>query len=112
MWWLSAYEVREALETSAYTNDYQIVRGVIAEATEVRGRIFLNFGTDWRTDFTVTIAPRDVATFAESGLDPLSWPGRAIRVRGWLEWYNGPMVEASHLEQIELLDGGEGGTGQ
>jgi len=112
MWRLSAYEVLEALETSAYTNDFQIVRGVIAEATEVRGRIYLNFGTDWRTDFTVTIAPRDVATFAEAGLDPLSWAGRAIRVRGWLEWYNGPMIEASHPEQIELPEGSEGGTGQ
>jgi len=106
MWRLSVYDVREGLETSAYTNDFQIVRGRIVEAAEVRGRIYLNFGTDWRTDFTVTIAPRDVAMFAEAGLDPLSWGGRAIRVRGWLEWYNGPMIEASHPEQIELLDAG------
>lgn len=112
MWRLSAYEVRETLESSAYTNDFQIVRGHISEVTEVRGRVFLNFGADWRTDFTVTIAPGDARRFAEAGLDPLSWAGRAIRVRGWLEWYNGPMIEASHPEQIELLERGEEGTSQ
>jgi hypothetical protein len=31
--------------------------------------------------------------------------GREIRVRGWLEFYNGPMIEATHPEQIELLGG-------
>jgi len=109
MWRLSAYEVRDALEASAFTNDFQIVRGRIADAAEVRGRIYLNFGEDWRTDFTVTITPTEARRFAEAGLDPLSWAGREIRVRGWLEWLNGPMIEASHPEQIELLGGSEEG---
>jgi len=105
MWQLSAYELRNAMETSAFTNDFQIIEGRISAAEEVRGRIYLNFGTDWRDDFTVTIAPRDVRRFAESGVDPLSWADREIRVRGWLEFYNGPMIEATHPEQIELLGG-------
>jgi endonuclease YncB( thermonuclease family) len=103
MWRLSAYEVRDALEASAFTNDFQIVEGRVVDAAAVRGRVYLNFGTDWRTDFTVTIAPSDVRRFEDAGLDPLSWEGRRLRARGWLEWYNGPMIEASHPEQIELL---------
>jgi len=110
MWRQSVYSIRRAVEAAAFTNDFQIVEGRIEAAEEVRGRIYLNFGADWRTDFTVTIAPRDVRRFAESGLDPLSWGGSTIRVRGWLEWYNGPMIEASHPEQIELLGGGERGS--
>jgi len=105
MWRLSAYEIRRAEETAAFTNDFQIVEGLIVSASEVRGRIYLNFGEEWRTDFTVTIAPSDVARFAESGLDPLSWSGQSLRVRGWLEWYNGPQIEASHPEQIEFPGG-------
>jgi len=27
-----------------------------------------------------------------------------VRVRGWLKPRNGPMIEASHPEQIELLE--------
>ena len=29
--------------------------------------------------------------------------GKRIRVRGWLRSWNGPQIEASHPEQIELL---------
>jgi hypothetical protein len=29
-------------------------------------------------------------------------------VRGWLQWRNGPMIEATHPEQIELLPGAAG----
>ncbi len=105
LWRLSAYEVRNPLEAGAFTNDFQIIEGRIAAADEVRGRLYLNFGADWRTDFTVTIAPSHARRFAEAGLDPLSWAGRKVRVRGWLEWFNGPMIEASHPEQIELFGG-------
>jgi len=105
MWRLSAYEIRRAEESAAFTNDFQIVEGLIVSASEIRGRIYLNFGEDWRTVFTVTIAPSDVRRFAVSGLDPLSWAGQQLRVRGWLEWYNGPQIEASHPEHFEFPGG-------
>jgi hypothetical protein len=28
-------------------------------------------------------------------------------VRGWIEWRNGPMIHATHVEQIELLPGAQ-----
>ena len=70
---------------------------------EVRGRIYLNFGDDWRRDFTVRIAPRDKRAFARAGLDLLALEGRTIRVRGWIKWRDGPMIDATHPEQIELV---------
>jgi hypothetical protein len=30
-------------------------------------------------------------------------PGKRVRVRGWIEWRNGPMIEVSHAEQVEVL---------
>ena len=30
--------------------------------------------------------------------------GKKIRVRGWLEKRGGPMIEATHPEQLEFLD--------
>jgi len=41
--------------------------------------------------------------FDRAGIDPTSWKGRRVRVRGWLRKYNGPMIDASHPEQIEVL---------
>ena len=39
-----------------------------------------------------------------AGLDLMSLPGRRIRVRGWVEWWNGPMIEISHPQEIEVSD--------
>lgn len=98
------YRVKSAQEDRWTFDRYELVEGVVVDAARVRGRVYLNFGTNWRDDFTVTIAPEDVARFRQSGLDPLSLEGRAIRVRGWLYPRNGPMIDADHPEQIEILD--------
>ncbi|WP_416896693.1 MAG: thermonuclease family protein [Minwuia sp.] len=79
---------------------FQIVEGTVADAADVRGTVYLNFGADWRTDFTVAI--RKPARRLFEADDPASWTGRALRVRGWLRERNGPMIEATHPEQIEL----------
>ncbi len=50
-------------------------------------------------------SPRNRATFFDkASLDPAACTGRSIRVRGWLTKRNGPMIRATHPEQIELLD--------
>lgn len=83
---------------------FEIVEGVVAEAAEVDGRVFLNFGEDWATDLTATISPRDRATFRAAHVDPLALEGRHVRLRGWTGWRNGPNIELDHPEQIEILD--------
>jgi hypothetical protein len=82
---------------------FRVVEGVVHEAAEVRRRVYLNFGADWRTDFTVSVAPGDRARFAEAGLDLLALAGRRVRVRGWVRSYNGPLIDADHPEQVEVL---------
>lgn len=84
-------------------NSFQVIEGRVANAAQVKGWTYLNFGADWRTDFTVAIKYKDLPSFAGL-LDPLSLKGRAIRVRGWLKDKNGPVIEATHPEQIEVLD--------
>ena len=37
------------------------------------------------------------------GLDLKALPGKRVRVRGWIEWWNGPMIAVSNLEAIEVL---------
>jgi hypothetical protein len=70
------------------------------------GRIYLNFTQDWRSDFTVSVERKDAVAFAAAGLDLKALQGKRLRVRGFLAWRNGPMIEASHPEQIELLPEG------
>ena len=74
------------------------------KAAETRDRIFLNFGADWRTDFTATLASKDRRTFLAAGIDPMTLDGRRVRVRGWLYDRNGPAIDLTHPEQLEILD--------
>jgi micrococcal nuclease len=83
---------------------FQIVEGQVQRAALVRGRAYLNFGTDPRQDFTVTAEPELVRRLEESGQDLTALQGRRIRVRGWLDWSGGPRIALVRIEQIERLD--------
>lgn len=103
IWALPYYRVRSIDEAPRYVGSFQIVEGRVRSAAMVRGRAYLNFGEDWRTDFTITVAPRDRRLFALSQADLAGFAERRVRVRGWLKSFNGPMIEATHPEQIELI---------
>jgi len=84
-------------------NRFQVVEGRIKSVSQSKNRIYLNFGDNWRDDFTVTIQPGSRKTFSKVGLDPLQWNDTNVRVRGWIEFYNGPNLELTHPAQIELI---------
>ena len=102
IWALPYYAVRTPEGVGADIGSFQVVVGRVLDAAEVRGRLYLNFGEDWRTDFTVTVPPAAVDLFAAAGLDPLALEGRWIRVRGWVDSYNGPVITADHPQMIEV----------
>lgn len=97
------YAVRAAAAVAADIGSFQVVEGRVTRAENVRGRVYLNFGADWRDDFTVTLAPAVRRRFESEAVDPLGYQGRRVRVRGWIKSFNGPMIEATHPEQIEVL---------
>lgn len=103
IWALDWYAIRDAASVPGPRDSFQLVEGTVVETADVRGRIFLNFGPDYRTDFTATIAPSDRRAFEEAGMDPLALEGRSVRVRGWIDERNGPMIDLTHPEQIEVL---------
>ena len=84
----------------------QIIEGrVVAKGESRNGRLYLNFGMNWRTDFTVSLNREDRERFEAQGLyDPASLEGAQVRVRGWLYDENGPMIHVQSPAQIEVLD--------
>jgi endonuclease YncB( thermonuclease family) len=103
IWRDSFYDVRTPESVAVALDSFQLVQGLVADVAVVRGRAYLNFGANWRTDFTVTLAPAVVRLFAGEGVDLASYAGAVVRVRGWVKEFNGPMIETTHPEQIERV---------
>ena len=85
-----------------FVDSVQIIEGIVTSTADVRGQIYLNFGADYKTDFTVAVARKFRRKF--EAIDPLSLEGARVRVRGWIELYNGPMIWIDHPERLEVLD--------
>ena len=107
IWGDPAYKIITPEEAAKYKGSVQIVEGRIRSAAIRQNRIYLNFGDDWRTDFTVSITSENRREFSKQNVDPLQWDGKNARVRGWIGDYNGPFIEIDHPQRIELLDEGD-----
>ena len=103
IWAHPFYRIRGVEELAPDLDTFQVIEGRVRRSANVRGRVYLNFGRDWGTDFTVTIAADALRLFRDAKLDPLALEGRVIRVRGWLKSQGGPLIEATHPEPIEVL---------
>ncbi|MEI9932248.1 MAG: thermonuclease family protein [Rhizomicrobium sp.] len=103
LWAVSAYRLRAPEDLGGDTGTFQIVQGKVLNADVKNGRAYLDFGPDWRTDFTVTIAPEDLVNFRFDGVDPRDYAGKTIRVRGIVQRFNGPEIEIANPKQIEVL---------
>ncbi len=85
-------------------DSFQLVEGRVQSSAIVRGRGYLNFGGDWRRDVTASIPGDSLALFRDAGIELADYEGHLVRVRGWVEDYNGPMIAVTHPEQIEVLE--------
>jgi len=109
LWQLSAFAIRdnETIRNNTY-NSFQVYEGKIRSVNS-RGKFaFYNFDRDHKTDFTIVIngdkvLPFRLSTGAHSAA-PVDFVGKRIRIRGWIEENNGPMIDLQFQEQIEFLD--------
>jgi micrococcal nuclease len=106
IWTDPYYMVRRADRPGAIVEragQYELVEGRVLLAEKSGGRVFLNFGRYWKEDLTAVIDGAAIGLFTDSGLDPLMLEGALVRVRGWVDDRDGPRIEVTHPEQIEVL---------
>ena len=106
LWRSWAYRVRDAADADGLgrlTNTYQLVEGTVHAVGEGKTRFYVNFAPDWRKDFTIVIDRKALGRFEAAGIDFGRLAGARVRVRGWVEWWNGPMIAARDPAQIEIL---------
>lgn len=100
------YSVRTAdrpAELAKLAGNYELVEGRVLLADQSGSRVYLNFGRIWKEDFTVVIEAPALRLFEKDGLDPLTLDGALVRIRGWVDNRDGPRIEVTHPEQIEVL---------
>ncbi|RUT29484.1 thermonuclease family protein [Arsenicitalea aurantiaca] len=106
IWTDPYYRVRAAEPPAALAErigHYELVEGRVLLADRVGSRVFLNFGRYWKEDFTAVIEAKALTLFNDTGLDPLALEGALVRIRGWVDDRDGPRIEVTHPEQIEVL---------
>lgn len=103
MWADPAYATRLGEQLGGDIGTFQIVVGKVVNTAIQNGAVYLNFGPDWRRDFTVIIGAEDAKTFKTMGVDPMNYEGKLIRVRGVVQPANGPAVVVGNPKQIEVL---------
>lgn len=82
---------------------FAFVSGKVVKAERIKNMVYLNFGEDWHKDFTIAIAAHDLKLFHKADIDPITYQGKTIRVRGWVKHNFGPMITVTHPAQIEIL---------
>jgi micrococcal nuclease len=81
---------------------FRIVRGQVLRVAPTESHLYLNFGADWRVDFTVRVRRAELdGVFAGADLEGLT--GRLVEVRGVVLEAGGPLIELSHPEQLQVL---------
>ena len=104
--WADPYYVIRGAESGAELlaerGRFTVVEGKVLSVRESGGTIYMNFGRRWSEALTVTILKRHERIFTQAGLPLKSLQNRFVRVRGWVDERNGPRIEASYPEQIEL----------
>lgn len=112
LWAYDAYRVRRANDlddAAGVVGGFCLLEGTVRHAAAARARVYLNFGDDYRTDFTASAANRLARRWRkagfEAGLDLAALEGRRLRLRGVVAAINGPSIDLKHPRQIEIIDG-------
>lgn len=98
----SPHRLMLAIDTLDSSGQMMVVEGTVRGAAMVRNVTYLNFGADWRSDFTVALSPDVRRDFSRRGVDVLGLQGRPVRVRGWVRSYNGPYMELEHPLLLQI----------
>ena len=84
--------------------EFAIVEGTVSQANQVGDKFYINFGKNWRQDFTVQISDRYKHNFSRETLQKFKdLQGKKVTVRGKLIPINGPMISITHPQQLTIL---------
>lgn len=100
-----SYQIIDQAEAGRYINQIRTVQGKVLNTYKSSKCLFLNFGSDYKTDFTVVIFNNSLDVFYQKGIDPLTYyRGKTIAVTGKIKEYNGPEIIVNTPYEIEIIE--------
>ncbi len=78
---------------------FAVVEGRVLSVARGFRSNFVNFGEDWREDFTIYLKRGRIAR----AFPPETLEGQRIRVRGWVYYSNGPAIDLADPIYLEML---------
>lgn len=105
LWGEPGYAVHAAADGQAIRSQqgrFSVAEGRVVSVRDSGGTIYVNFGRRWSEALTVTILKRNERAFVAAGIEPRTLEGRMVRIRGYVDVRNGPVIEATRPEQIEV----------
>jgi endonuclease YncB( thermonuclease family) len=107
LWSNPRWAVKDAATccAAAYIGIFQVVQGKVLSTGQGMKEIYLNFGPDYHTDFTVVIEKKNLKNFKAAGIDPLTaYAGHVLRMHGFTDPVEGVEMRVTHPAQIEVLN--------
>lgn len=106
LWASPEYATRRADDPSlaARIGLYEVIEGRVRRVGNGSRMFFLDFGRDFRKDFTIMVPNPLASRLAEAGKPVAGLEGRRVRVRGVVEESGGPAIRLGGAWDIEVLD--------
>ncbi len=107
LWALATYAGKSAADAAklmAARSRFEIVSGKVAAVARTKSAVYLNFGADYKSDFTVRIAKSVLSAFPEFARTLDEMKDKTVSVRGWIERRNGPMIDLTDPSQLDVLN--------
>lgn len=105
--WRNSDMLKDARQPHHISEGFRLVTGVVKDVWARGDTVFLNFGENWRNDFTVRARASHMKSLRrrleENDMDFEKMIGQNVRVRGFVFDANGPMIDLSNAAQLELL---------
>ncbi len=100
-----SYEIIFSEDAQLYVGQIKTVRGYVKSTYQSSKCVFLNFGEDWQTDFTVVVFNNSIESFRKKGVDPLLfYRGKLVEITGRIREYNGPEIIVNTPEEIMVVN--------
>jgi len=92
-------------ETPAVVGRAARVRGRVKSTHVGRDGVYLNFGENWKSDFSVFLPQSALGAFRAAGVDPPGdLEGREVEARGKLYEKDGPQMRVETPDLLDVLD--------